>query len=445
MTRKWAGIVALAAIMGIFLGVATRFHADFFSGAPHELPSVLPIVEGSLRLPEHAYSELPPRVSYCAEALETSLTGPEVVRYCANPTKLTAARGIEVNLTTNTALLFEEGKLVAVEPLLYQAPEGKWFQAPTGYYTIGAKRELHHSSLFPVAMPWSLQYYEDFFMHGIPYHGDGTRVTNTFTGGCLRFADEVAERLYRFLKSGDQVAVYKTFDDLMLKSEFHAPVDLGRAWIRQRYVNPYRSFYKNSGSIETLREDYYSHTGVDFALDTEASDTSAYAIADGTVALVQKNDGTDHGLGSTVIIAHDLGNKRYYALYAHLGDIADEITEGVILTKGQKIGVMGNSGNGCEHYWKIGPDGCATSGPYDTHLHFELKEEAVLENPKGGEACRRANGSARYCYGYTPDHPDKYGYIDPITFMFDKKQGNVEASTLEKRLWDASETPKIGL
>lgn len=435
MRFRWWSIAAGAALLGMWGGIIMRLQGDFFPIAfDVAFPSVAPLVGERFAVPLEDDPLVPSPVSYCGDQLETLLADSPNVRHCEKPPKLTALRGIEVNLTTNTALLFEEGKLVAVEPLLYQAPEGKWFQAPTGYYAIGATRELHHSSLFPVAMPWSLQYYEDFFMHGIPYHGDGTRVTNTFTGGCLRFTDEVAERLYRFLRTGDQVAVYKTFDDLVLKPEFHAPVDLEHAWIRQRYVNPYRSFYKNSGSIETLREDYYSHTGVDFAFDAEASDTSAYAIADGVVALVQENDGTDHGLGSTIIVAHDRGNKRFYALYAHLDGIAEGVAEGAVLTKGQKIGVIGNSGNGCRHYWKIGPDGCATSGPYDTHLHFELKEGAVLENPRGGEACRRANGSARYCYGYTPDYPDQYGYLDPIAFIFDKSEGNEGVSIRERAL-----------
>jgi murein DD-endopeptidase MepM/ murein hydrolase activator NlpD len=433
MKLRWWLMAVGAAFLGVWYGVIVRFHSEFFPPAfEAALPSVAPVVgERPVAQPEDDPLMLP-RVSYCEEKLEARFANSPNIHHCTKPPKLTARRGIEVNLTANTALLFEEGKLIAVEPLLYQAPEGKWFQAPTGYYAIGAKRELHRSSLFPVAMPWSLQYYEDFFMHGIPYHGDGTRVTNTFTGGCLRFTDEVAERLYSFLRAGDQVAVYKTFDDLVLKSEFHAPVDLSRAWIRQRYVNPYRSFYNNSGSIETLREDYYSHTGVDFALDAEASDTSAYAIADGVVALVQENNGTDHGLGRTVIVAHEMGEKQYYALYAHLARIEDGIVAGAKLTKGQKIGAIGNSGNGCEHYWKIGPDGCKTNAPYDTHLHFELKEAAVLENPKGGEACRRSNGSTRYCYGYTPEYPEKYGYFDPIKFMFDKKEEDKRVYALEK-------------
>src|SRR5437870_13782280 len=48
-----------------------------------------------------------------------------------------------------------------------------------------------------------------------------------------------------------------------------------------------------------------------------------------------------------------------------------------------------------------------TSGP---HVHFEVKEQGVLESP-------RDDNGAIY-WGYTPDLPDGYGYSDPFLYLY---------------------------
>jgi len=30
-------------------------------------------------------------------------------------------------------------------------------------------------------------------------------------------------------------------------------------------------------------------------------------------------------------------------------------------------------------------------------------------------------GQERFYYGYVPDYPQKYGYLDPMEFLFEKK------------------------
>jgi murein DD-endopeptidase MepM/ murein hydrolase activator NlpD len=330
--------------------------------------------------------------------------------------KLTEWRGLEVNLTNNKAFFYEDGKLIKTFPLLYQSPENKWYQAPTGYFRAGAKHEKHLSSLFPVMMPYAIQFYEDFFIHGIPYYLNGEAVSSRFTGGCLRFDNDIAKEIYDLLKTGDQIVVYKTFDDLEIKKEFYPPVEIENFWIRQRFNNPYRVFWRYSGT-SNLKLDYYQHTGVDFApiINNQQPTTynpqqSVYVIYDGKIAKIQLNDGNDHGLGNTVIIEHLINGKKIYSLYAHLDSIKSELKEGDIIKKGEIIGRVGNSGYGCQNYWRVGEDGCQSQAPHDIHLHFEIKKAAVLENPEG----------KGIYYGYTPDYPQKYGYFDPVEFLFGK-------------------------
>ncbi len=357
--------------------------------------------------------------NFCKENI--TFLNPEDKRFCFRKSKLTEEKGIEVDLTNKKALLYDGEKLVKILPLLYQSPEDKWFQSPTGYYRIGVKKERHWSSLFPVAMPYAVQYYEDFFMHGIPYFEDNTQVLTDFTGGCLRFIDEVAKNIFNFLKTGDQIVVYKTFDDLKIKSDFSSPVKLEKFWIRQRFGNPYRSFWAHSGDIENLKFDYYLHTGVDFAPALNNDNPLIYAIADGEISEIQNNDGKDHGFGNTIIIKHQINNSEIYSLYAHLDSVKTGLGKGSAVKKGEVIGVVGNSANGCRNYWRIGFEGCNQKSPFDTHLHFEIKTSSTVGNAIGGEACRRQNGEVRFCYGYTPDDSQKFGYLNPIEFLFEKK------------------------
>ncbi len=361
-----------------------------------------------------------PATNSCSDAVELQNEADRV--FCFQAPKLTEQKGLQIDLTTQKALLFDNGKIIAILPVAYQSPEGVWFQTPTGYFRAGVKHEKHRSSLFPVNMPYAVQLTEDFFMHEIPFYDDGTKVTSKFSGGCIRFETEVAKKIFAFLNTGDQIVIYKTFDDLQLKPELYAPINVPQYWIRQRFNSPLRSAWNHKGDLANIGLDYSEHVGVDFAPAKDATDMNVYAIADGTVIKVQQNNKSDHGMGATVIIEHLVDNRKIYSLYAHLSAIATSITEGASVQKGDSIGTVGNSAYGCQTFWKIGKDGCDSQNQDDIHLHFELKTAPVLENPTGGTACiLKETGEPHVCYGYVPDDPRKYGYLDPLTFLFDKK------------------------
>ena len=86
------------------------------------------------------------------------------------------------------------------------------------------------------------------------------------------------------------------------------------------------------------------HTGIDYAVPTG---TDVLAIADGTI--VNANWGRSYGV--QLVCAIDGG----WIIYAHLS--ATLVKPGDKVTKGQKIGDSGNTGN--------------SSGP---HLHFEMRD-----------------------------------------------------------------------
>lgn len=159
--------------------------------------------------------------------------------------------------------------------------------------------------------------------------------------------------------------------------KFAYPVD--SPVVSQNYDNP----YPGRGH----------HTGIDY---DDASGLNIKASASGIVAYIMTLDGNDHGMGNCVIIEHKLtSGGTIYSLYAHLNSIASGISVGSIVTKGQFIGVMGGSGYTSLNYWP-------------THLHFEIKDSAVLENP---------SGSGGPYWGYTPTSANNYGYHNPADYI----------------------------
>ncbi len=427
MKYTCAGRILIGNVFFIFLGLALislSFLAGFKLGLflfPQEknIAEIKTAVSPMINSFSEPEAPLKPEKNFCDQNIQLSTQDEKI--FCLRQPKLSGARGIEIDLTNNKALLYNEGKLIKIFPLSYQSPENKWYEAPTGYYRIGVKHQKHLSSLFPVVMPYSIQLYEDFFIHGIPYYEDGSSVSSSFTGGCLRFENEIAKEIYDFAKTGDEVVVYKTFDDLEIKPEFSPPVDLKNYWIKQRFINPYRiSYYYGGTSI--LKLDYYQHTGVDFAPEPGTEKFSIYAIDDGRVVKIQTNNGDDHGLGNTIILEHQINNEKIYSLYSHLSFFRINLKENDMVKKGEIIAEVGSTGYGCQNYWRIGNDGCQSLAPADNHLHFEIKKAPVLENPEGGKSCQTTSyGEEGFCYGYTPDYPQEYGYLNPIEFIFNKK------------------------
>jgi murein DD-endopeptidase MepM/ murein hydrolase activator NlpD len=345
--------------------------------------------------------------------------------------KICEKRVWEVNLSKNLIYFFENCKLKEIIPIAYQAPEGKWYQTPTGYFRIGVKKEKHISSLFPVYMNYAVQMYEDFFIHEIPYYLDGRKVSSSFSGGCIRLETEYAKKFFNLAKPGDLIVSYKTLDNLKINTKFVFPVNLKEFFIRQRFNNPIRNRWTFS---EDRRIDYIQHAGIDLAPLPDAKDLNVYNILDGKVVKIVKNGENDHGLGNVVITqinadvdindnqhikdqrssALDQRLSAVYALYAHLSEINPKLKEGDFIKKGEVIGKVGATGYGC-NYWRIGEDGCDKNSPLDIHLHFEIKTKPTLESPI--EANCFIYGRETKCYGYTPDNPQSYGYLDPLKFL----------------------------
>ena len=113
-------------------------------------------------------------------------------------------------------------------------------------------------------------------------------------------------------------------------------------------------YYNNSGAHSTK---YDFKNCIDIA-----GGGNIVAIADGTIevkAILTNSNGSYRSFGKYIIIRHDDGSK---SLYAHLSSFADGIAQGVRVSRGQVIGVMGDTGNA---------DG--------VHLHFEYSAKQSIK------------------------------------------------------------------
>ena len=118
---------------------------------------------------------------------------------------------------------------------------------------------------------------------------------------------------------------------------------------------------------------YGAHQGIDIPL---AEGTKVFAAADGKVSAAQSGSG-ERSYGLYVKIKH---SDKYETLYAHLSRI--DVTVGQQVTKGQPIGLSGNTG--------------FSTGP---HLHFGLYKNGSAVDPSGYISDDLTGGVEKYSAG----------------------------------------------
>jgi len=166
----------------------------------------------------------------------------------------------------------------------------------------------------------------------------------------------------------------------------------------------------------TCRHPGLHHTGIDLTGSLIVHPTAPGKVVV-IVSMGTPNCYIDHGMGNVVIVQHELDvgrhlPKQVYSLYAHLDSIDSSISVGVYVDKTTNLGKMGGSGS----YYNDQQERICDRYKYGTHLHFEIKDLPVIENPYGGNACSYPSGFGR-CWGYTPDNSDNYGYHNPADFL----------------------------
>ncbi len=116
---------------------------------------------------------------------------------------------LEADLSSMRLRVYEAGAVVKEVPIKTKGKEGSWWETPAGLYRIESREKSHFSSFGKVYQPWSMAFQGNFFIHGWPYYPDGTPVASSYSGGCIRLADEDAKAVYDLVKVGTPILVYE--------------------------------------------------------------------------------------------------------------------------------------------------------------------------------------------------------------------------------------------
>ncbi len=114
---------------------------------------------------------------------------------------------IEADLQTMQIFLYENGTTSKTIQILSKGKERSWWETPTGNYKVLGKVINGYSTIGNVWMPYSLQFYGNYLIHGWPHYDDGTPVPQGYSGGCIRVSTEDAKVVFNFAKVGTPVLV----------------------------------------------------------------------------------------------------------------------------------------------------------------------------------------------------------------------------------------------
>jgi len=123
------------------------------------------------------------------------------------------SRAIVADLYSMNLSLYENGQLAGSYKILSVGKRGSPWETPVGRYSVITKEENHFSSIGGVWMPYSLQFFGNFFIHGWPYYSNGTPVPRGFSGGCIRLDTNDAKEIFNFSKPSIPVLILNNSED----------------------------------------------------------------------------------------------------------------------------------------------------------------------------------------------------------------------------------------
>lgn len=151
----------------------------------------------------------PPDKTTFTYGAQQALSNPDFFAKVKNQFIESKATFVEVNLSDMVARVYKNGIVVVEVPVKTKGKEGSWWETPAGLYKIETKEKTHYSSMGHVTQPWSMQFQGNFYIHGWPYYDNGSPVSSTFSGGCIRLADENAKKIFNEVSVGTPILVYE--------------------------------------------------------------------------------------------------------------------------------------------------------------------------------------------------------------------------------------------
>ena len=125
--------------------------------------------------------------NYCLKDFETEKRGELIAK---------KQSFLEINLIEMKIKIYQQGFLTKEFSILATGDPDFWAGTPSGFYNVILKQKLAFSSTADVYMPWSINFYGKYYIHGQPYYSNGQETNFEYTGGCIRLTDNDAKALY---------------------------------------------------------------------------------------------------------------------------------------------------------------------------------------------------------------------------------------------------------
>ncbi|MFA5132374.1 MAG: L,D-transpeptidase [Candidatus Paceibacterota bacterium] len=206
-----------------------------------------------------------------------------------------------IHLDSMTLDLRDGTTTLATIPLVSQGKPGSYYETIGGSYVSDYKEALHFSSIGHVYMPYSVHLFGNYFIHGIPYYPDGTKVSSTYSGGCIRLEDDDARRVYDFITRGMPIIITRGGDDDFSPSATTTPTissdvmtRLMVATISLEFLTQDNEILSMDGISTTTRKTLIPQL---FSGDTEVN--KLYAQALGEKAFTEQMNKKAHIIGLT--------------------------------------------------------------------------------------------------------------------------------------------------
>lgn len=116
-------------------------------------------------------------------------------------------KAVFVDLAKMELALYQDGEEADKFSIISKGKPGSPWETPPGTYEIQSKKDKHFSSIGEVWMPYSMQFFGNFFIHGWPYRENGEQVPLGYSGGCVRLETDDAAKVYDFVDQGTKVVV----------------------------------------------------------------------------------------------------------------------------------------------------------------------------------------------------------------------------------------------
>jgi hypothetical protein len=146
------------------------------------------------------------------EAVNTS-TEPLIIEKDSEFLPARTGRYVVVHLDSMKVELMDGEQTLRTIPIVTQGRPGSYYETIGGEYAMDYKIPKHFSSIGHVYMPYSIHVFGNYFIHGIPYYPDGTKVSSAYSGGCVRLEDIDAKAIYDFVQKGTPIIITRNGKD----------------------------------------------------------------------------------------------------------------------------------------------------------------------------------------------------------------------------------------